>query len=159
MATRFRFRLEGLLRLRRSLEEAARRSLALRIAERDRLQTALQGLRTQHATTVEARRQAPGEALDLDRWKAIERFLVVLEHRMAQTQHALAEAENRIVLARQELTKAHQDHLMLVRLKERRQAQHDLEALREETVLLDEIAVLRHRLHPVSALSVSQVSP
>lgn len=159
MAVRFRFRLEGLLRLRKSLEEAARRNLAVRIAERDALQTKLQHLKLQHQEAVEARRLSPGEALDLDRWKAIERFLVVQEHRIVQTEQAIQEAEARIDNARQELTKAHQDHLMLVRLKERRQSQHDLEALREETVLLDEIAVLRHRLHPATALSVSQVSP
>lgn len=159
MSARFRFRLEGLLRLRKSLEEAARRNLAVRIAERDGLQTKLQHLELQHREAVEARRLNPGEALDLDRWKAIERFLVVQEHRIAQTEQALQEAEARIDSARQELTKAHQDHLMLVRLKERRQSQHDLEALHEETVLLDEIAVLRHRLHPATALSVSQVSP
>lgn len=159
MAVRFRFRLEGLLRLRKSLEEAARRNLAVRIAERDALQTKLQHLKLQHQEAVEARRLSPGEALDLDRWKAIERFLVVQEHRIVQTEQAIQEAEARIDNARQELTKAHQDHLMLVRLKERRQSQHDLEALREETVLQDEIAVLRHRLHPATALSVSQVSP
>lgn len=152
MATRFRFRLEGLLKLRKSLEEDARRHLALRIAERDEVQRDLERLQSETAQAVEARRTEAGAVLDLERWKAIERFLVVQERRIALRHQDLDQAEQRIQEARQRLTRAHQEHLMLVRLKERRQAQHTLDAEREEAVLLDETSVLRHRFRTHSNL-------
>jgi len=63
--------------------------------------------------------------------------------------------------ARKTLTKAHQAHLMLLRLKERRQEQHAQEALQEEFREMDELAVLRYRFNttrPPAAIS-REVSP
>lgn len=148
MATRFRFRLESLLKLRHSLEQAAQRTLARALAVRDQAQAQLAEQRLLHAATVEARRTPQGQAVDLERWRAIERFLLVLERRLAAAAEHLRLAEARVAGARQELLKAHRDHLMLVRLRERRQEQHAQEQLREEARDMDEIAVLRYRLGP-----------
>jgi flagellar export protein FliJ len=80
----------------------------------------------------------------------VERYLVVLEKRMAAAQVQFREAEARVAAARQELLRAHRAHLMLVRLKERRQEQHTLESLREDARDMDEMAVLRYRLGPAA---------
>lgn len=156
MATRFRFRLEGLLKLRKALEEDARRFFARTIQARDAIEANLRHLEQEHRNTVDSRRTGKGEVVDLDRWRAIERYLVVLEHRIEQNQAELAEAEERVAEARKLLTKAHQAHMMLMRLKERRQEQHAHEAQLEEFRNVDELAVLRYRFNttrPAAAMA------
>jgi flagellar export protein FliJ len=156
VATRFRFRLESLLKLRRSLEEAAQRALAGALADLDRARAHLDRLRRDRAETVESRRTAPGQRVDLDLWRAMERYLVALERRIAEAGEQVKAAEAAAAAAREALVQAHRAHLMLIRLKERRQEQHDLEELRQEYRELDEIAVLRHRLGPARAGSAAR---
>jgi len=145
MAARFRFRLESLLKLRRSLEQVAQRALARTLVQRDEAQAHLEQLRASHAATLESRRIPLGAAVDLEKLRAGERFLLVLEHRIVLAGQQLREAEARVAAARQELLRAHRAHLMLVRLKERRQELHALEVRREEARDMDEMAVLRYR--------------
>jgi len=145
MATRFRFRLEPLLKLRKSLEQEARRQFAKAMNAREEAEVHLKDLQQQHKVGVASRTAGPGQEIDLNFWADLERYLVVLEKRIAQAQVELNEAEAQVVRARQALTKAHQDHLTLLRLKERRQELHSLEAMQEEIREADEIAVLRHR--------------
>jgi flagellar export protein FliJ len=98
--------------------------------------------------------------VDLERLRAIDRYLLVLERHIAQARDQLREAEARVAAARQELLRAHRAHLMLVRLKERRQEQHALELLREEARDMDEMAVLRYRFGPGAASSLTrEVTP
>ena len=161
MATRFRFRLEGLLKLRKALEEDARRAFARTVQARNLVEHRLRQLGQERADAVNARRVAKGEVVDLEHWRSIERYLVVLEHRIVQTQAELAEADRRVAEARRVLTKAHQGHMMLMRLKERRQEQHAHDAQLEEFRNVDEIAVLHYRFNttrPPAALA-SEVSP
>ena len=145
MAGRFRFRLEAVLKLRRSLEEMAQRDLARAVQALEAVRAELARLRQAQLDTVELRRTAPGQPVDLLQWHSVERYLLVLEHRVAQAETQRREAEAKVAAARQALLHAHRNHLMLVRLKERRQEQHDLESQREEARLMDEMAVLRHR--------------
>lgn len=150
MAARFRFRLEALLKLRKSLEQEAQRHLARMIGARNEAEARLQDLLEQHLRARDSRRAERGEPIDLAFWRSVERWLVVLERRIEAAAQALHAAERRVEEARATLTRAHQEHLMLLRLKERREAQHDLEAFQAELVLADELAVLRHRfqVHP-----------
>lgn len=149
MPARFKFRLESLLRVRRALEEEAKRRLAVTIQARDLALARVAELKEVRQAAVLSRRTAPNEAVDLDRWRATERFLLVMERRIVQAQEQVQEAEARVAEGRQVLLKAHQDQLILQRLKERRQEQHALELLREETREMDEIAVLRYHItHP-----------
>ena len=152
MAARFKFRLEALLRVRRALEEEAKRSLTRTLAARDQALARLAELREDQRATLESRRTAPHAVVDLDRWRATERFLFVLEKRINQAMDFIRLAEARVAQARQALLKAHQNHLILVRLKERRQEQHAQVVLREELREMDEIAVLRyHFTHPAAS--------
>jgi flagellar export protein FliJ len=82
--------------------------------------------------------------LDLELWRTGEAFLVVLERRQVQAFERLREASQRVASAREALTVAHRDHLMLVRLKERRALQHEHEQMLREVLAMDELAVLRH---------------
>jgi len=148
VAARFRFRLESLLKLRHSLEQAAQRTLARMLALQDQARAQLADLLRSQLETVEARRTPAGQSVDLDQWRAVERFLLVLERRILGARRQVQEAEAQVATARRELMDAHRAHLMLLRLKERRQAQHALETLREEARDMDEMAVLRHRISP-----------
>lgn len=159
MAARFRFRLESLLKLRHSLEEVAQRTLGRALTLRDQALAHLAEQQRLQAATVESRSTPRHQAVDLERWRAIERFLLVLERRIAAGREQVGQAEARVAAARQELLRAHQAHLMLVRLKERRQEQHALETLREEARDMDEMAVLRYRLGSGNDPSGREVSP
>ena len=147
MAARFRFRLEGLLRLRKSLREEAQRHLARKVLERQAVEGRLQALREDHGQAVGARRTERGAVIDVARLRAIERFLVVTERRISATSEELAQAEARVAEARRALTRRHQEYLMLDRLKERRRLQHAEELFRDELREQDEIAVLRYRFN------------
>ena len=149
MAGRFKFRLEALLKLRHSLEEEAQRHLARMIALQDEAQAKVDALNRSHLDTVDSRRMVPNQVIDLERLRATERFLLVLERRLQWAAQEVIEAQQVVAAARQALVKAHQDHLMLQRLKERRQEQHRLEVQLAEAKDMDELAVLRHRINHV----------
>jgi flagellar export protein FliJ len=144
MATRFRFRLEPLRRLREALEREAERALgrALQV-ERD-IREEIDRLAAQRQAVFEARRSGTGQRLDLEAWRWGEAYLVVLERRQDQAFERLREASKQGAAARDALTEAHRNHLMLVRLKERRALLHAQEEARLEAIALDELAVLRH---------------
>jgi len=149
MAARFHFRLEPLRKLREALEHEAQRALARALqAERD-IRTELDAMAEQRKALFEARRLATGQFLDLDLWRNGERFLVVLERRQLEGYERLRVAVAKVAEEREALTLAHRNHLMLVRLKERRALQHQREQQLREALEMDELAVLRH--HPRTA--------
>jgi len=144
MAARFHFRLEPLRKLREALEHEAERALARAIQGEMDARAYLEAITVQRQAVFESRRLAIGEALDLELWRAGERFLVVLERRQLEGYERLRIAIVQVTAAREALTLAHRNHLMLVRLKERRALQHALEQQRRETLEMDEMAVQRH---------------
>ena len=149
MPARFQFRLESLLRVRKALEEEAKRHLARTLGARDRAQAQVESLRTARQAAVDSRQAAPNQVIDLELWRATERYLLVLERRLQMATEVVRNAEIQVEAARAALLKAHQEHLILQRLKERRQEQHALALLHEETREMDEMAVLRHAItHP-----------
>lgn len=144
MAARFHFRLEPLRRVREALEREAERGLARALqAEREARQH-LEDLAEQRRGIFESRRTPSGRIMDLELWRAGERFLVVLERRQVEGFERLRAASAQVAAARQALTLAHRNHLMLVRLKERRALQHAREQQLREALEMDELAVLRH---------------
>ncbi len=145
MATRFHFRLDNLLHLRSALEKEAERTLARALQAEFEAKAHLQALKDRRHAALESRRTAQGEHLDLDQWRALERYLVALDRLDARGKEALLEAEAATEGCREALRKAHRDRLSLERLRERRRAQHDVEQARTEATQMDELAVLRFR--------------
>lgn len=144
MAGRFRFRLEPLRKLREAMEREAERALARAIQAEQEVRAYLDGLAAQRLAVFESRRLATGQTLDLDLWRSGERFLVVLERRQLEGYERLRVAAAQVATAREALVHAHQSHLMLVRLKERRALQHAKEQQLREALEMDELAVQRH---------------
>ncbi len=144
MAARFHFRLEPLRKLREALEREAERALARALQAEREVRAHLESLSVQRHAIFEARRLAPGQTLDLELWRAGERFLVVLERHQVEGYERLRVAAAAVATAREALIVAHRNHLMLVRLKERRALQHAKEQELREAIEMDELAVLRH---------------
>jgi flagellar export protein FliJ len=144
MAARFHFRLEPLRKLREALEREAERALARALQAEREARAHLEALAAQRTAIFEARRLASGQVLDLELWRAGERFLVVLERREVEGYEGLRAASVQVAATREALTFAHREHLMLVRLKERRALQHAQEQQRREIREMDELAILRH---------------
>ena len=144
MATRFRFRLEPLRRLREALEREAERALGRALQAEQRIRAELEQIAEQRREVHESRRAGAGQTLDLEHWRRGEAFLVVLERRQIQAFERLRDAARAVAAAREALVEAHRNHLMLVRLKERRALLHAQEETRLEAIALDELAVLRY---------------
>lgn len=144
MAARFHFRLEPLRKLREALEREAERALGRALQAERTIREEIDALAVQRQAVFDARRVGAGMLLDLELWRAGEAFLVALERRQVQAYERLRAAAHRVAEARGALAEAHRDHLMLVRLKERRALQHAREQELREAIALDELAVLRH---------------
>lgn len=144
MAARFRFRLEPLRKLREALEREAERNLARALQAEREVRAYLDSLVAERLSIFESRRTATGQILDLDQWRAGERYLVVLERRQLEGYERLRAASAQVAFAREALVITHRNHLMLVRLKERRALQHAKEQELREALEMDELAVLRH---------------
>jgi len=145
MAARFHFRLEPLRKLREALEREAQRALARALQAEQEVRARIDALAEQRRALFEARRQAAGQVLDLTLWRDGERFLVVLERQQLEAFERLREAAARVAVEREALTLAHRNHLMLVRLKERRALEHQREQQLREALQMDELAILRHQ--------------
>lgn len=146
MTTRFRFRLEPLRRLREAFEREAERALARALRAEQEIRFHLEALAAQRVAIFESRRLDTGQRVDLDQWRAGERYLVVLERRQLEGYERLRVAITQVATAREALVVAHRNHLMLVRLKERRALQHARDQQIREIVETDELTILRrHR--------------
>ena len=155
MPRRFQFRLHPILRLREALEKEAQRHLAHMMDHQRECEASLDALATEREAVLDIRRVKLGATLDIPAWKAAERYLVVIDRRIAIAQNALAEAIKRVLDAHQALILAHREYLMLVRLKERKWEQHQLDTLRDEAKETDDLTVLRFRRAPKSPLAAS----
>ncbi|MCL1907774.1 MAG: flagellar export protein FliJ [Holophagaceae bacterium] len=151
MAKRFKFRLASLLKVRDAKKKDAQRLLGARMGELRLLQDRLSALAEAGIEASQHRRAGKGQAVNMDLWRSIERFLVSIERKMNETKVEIEQAQILVDEARAELTKAHRAHLTLLRLKERRQEQYDLEIAKEEQQQADEIAVMRYQFKPNAA--------
>jgi flagellar FliJ protein len=151
---RFRFSLETLLKVRRQLEEARQRELALAQGARDRALQALGGLDgslkallLQRAGERQGRLDLAQEAWHADRHQSLLRS-------MALARTALAQREMELDLARQRAVEAARERRVLEKLEEKQLQEHQLLMVREEQGLLDDLAqraVSAFSLPPISA--------
>jgi flagellar export protein FliJ len=151
MAKRFKFRLAPLLKIREAKKKDAQRLLGVRMGELQRLKDQLNSLKELQHETAQQRCTGQGQPINMDLWRSIERFLVSIERKIKETNSEIERVQILVDEARKELTKAHREHLTLLRLKERRQEQHDFEVAKEEQQQADELAVLRYQFKSITA--------
>ncbi|MDR0498669.1 MAG: flagellar export protein FliJ [Holophagales bacterium] len=145
MAKQFTFRLASLLKIREAKKKDAQRLLGKLMGELQNLSDSLESLKELQNETIQQRRVKQGQSVNMELWRSIERFLVSIERKISETSMEIARVQILVDEARQALTKAHREHLTLLRLKERRQAQYNFEVSKEEQQQADELAVLRYQ--------------
>ncbi len=143
MSTTFRFRLERVRALRERREDLARQELAKAVTRlagsRERLQAVEEHLERVHAEQRLASR--PASAVDIQELRARQAIVEQVEAQRAGGTHELAQREADVAERDGELGLAAREHRMLERLKERQHAEHDRETRRQESIVLDEIAI------------------
>lgn len=139
MAKAFRFRLEQLLDLRRSREEAAQRDLAeVRQAVLERNQVILQLMNREDAAKAELRAmQQRGVTVALLRMAGD--YLAAVQRELQREYEALQRLVRAEIEKREQLTEARKGVRVLERLREKQERQHRVGLDLEERKFLDEL--------------------
>ena len=137
---RFRFSLETVLKVRRQVEEAGQRELALAQAARDRALQALGGLENSLKLLLSERAGERKGRLNLaeEAWHADRHLGLLQSQGLART--ALLEREKALDLARQRAVEAARERRVLEKLEEKQLQEHQLLMIKEEQGLLDDLA-------------------
>ena len=145
MTPSFRFRLERVRAVRERKEKLAQRQLADALSRRSSSVSQLQSAedRLEHAREEQRSAVSQPGALSGDELLARQAFLERTEAQRTMRERELKQREAEVAARGAELTTAATEHEMLNRLRERRRSEHDREAARRESSVLDEIAVTR----------------
>lgn len=136
---RFRYELEQLLRLKAWKEEEAKKALALEVEALERLKAGLRDLHGEMSGLFEGPAGSPeGAPLDVPLRAGILQYASHLGERIAAREGDIAAQGERLKEKSALLLKAMQERKALEKLKERRLAQHRLEAGRAAYADLDE---------------------
>jgi flagellar FliJ protein len=143
----FRFRLERIRALRKSREDLAKQELARAVSQLSGSQERLDAVDAHLERARAYQRLAIGESTTVSASELLAQQTLV-EHVEAQRTvgfHELERHEAEVADRDAALGDAAREHQMLERLKERRRIEHEREAVRRESNLLDEIAMDRSR--------------
>jgi flagellar protein FliJ len=142
----FTFRLERVRSLRERTEEAAREELARELAHRVRGEAIVKQATSAATAARDSGRDTvlkPGASgADL---LAAQAWMERVERRRLDALAELDQREAEVARSRAALADAARDREAIERLKRRRRADHDAEALRRAQVVLDEVALTVHR--------------
>ena len=138
---KFSFRLQSLLKLRSAARDRCRASLA----EAYQAERILRQKTTQLAVELaelkgQIRKQSEPGQINIDKLLGTHRYELVLMAQQQQLAEQSKQVDEEIVRRRALLVEADKQVRVLEKLRERQQAKHDLEELRQENKLMDEIA-------------------
>ncbi|MEN6452208.1 MAG: flagellar export protein FliJ, partial [Thermoguttaceae bacterium] len=137
----FRFRLDTLLRVRKSTRDRRRLLLAESQRADDRLQEQLLRLQAERNRLLSDRRQAAGTgAIDVGRLVEAERYDAALRSQEAEIDRQRASLATEIQARREKLLQADREAKALEKLRERQQSRHRGEEERRASKQLDEAA-------------------
>ena len=140
--TKFKFRLESALRLRRLRVEAEKVKLQELIAQRDRLERSRVALLAQRADASTFVQDAPGTGWgDL---RTLSSFTIGLEVHAKTILDAVTRAQSQLDLQKNRLRQAEQDELCLSKLRDRRYAEWNLQFEREIETTAQELWLCAH---------------
>lgn len=143
---RFDFRLERVRALRERLEDLSREELAASLGQRLRaeaeLERALAEVHAARAAQLSAAEQGRASGHDLISAHAYVQRMDLQRRARAED---LSQREREVEERRRHLTEVARERQTLERLKERKREEHRLEAQRQEGLMLDELAISRHR--------------
>lgn len=140
MAKKFKFRLEKLLKVRRTREKLA---LAKLVALKVALEKEKEKLRTlQQRETALIARMTPhrGQAIDIQELEQCRYAIEKVQKQQSEQEFAVQAAAQAVVDQEKAVSKARQDVKVLEELREQQLLEFKAEMLREEQVFLDDIA-------------------
>ncbi|MGA1203152.1 MAG: flagellar export protein FliJ [Planctomycetota bacterium] len=136
----FRFRLEGLLRIRKVEEDRCLGRLRRhQCAVSDALERKRQ-LESERGRTLESLRRLESGTLEMEEVLRHRRYLVALENRGREVDAEVIRRRYEMQGVQREAEKAVRERQLVERLQERQREDHDVEELRREVRELDEIA-------------------
>ena len=133
---KFHFRLQKLLDLRTFREKEAETALGRAIAERDAINLQLAELAQKGLTARMSLQRSSGTIAD---FAAHGNYLERLHLEREKQLTALTQAEIRIEEMRKHYIKAHQERLIVTKLKDKKQAYWKKDMQRQQDILLDDI--------------------
>ena len=133
---KFHFRLQKLLDLRTFREKEAETALGRAIAERDAINLQLAELAQKELTARMSLQRSSGTIAD---FAAHGNYLERLHLEREKQLTALTQAEIRIEEMRKHYIKAHQERLIVTKLKDKKQAYWKKDMQRQQDILLDDI--------------------
>jgi flagellar protein FliJ len=138
---RFKFKLAGVLRHRRQIEQQKQRDLAVAQAQVRQTESELRALNDSMQTTSEdVRRNRLVGKLDLGFLAAHRRYLVAVQQKGRALAQRLLLQQRSVDAARQVLAEAAKQRKIIEKLRERRWEEWVAEQGRKETAELDEIS-------------------
>lgn len=147
MSTTFRFRLERVRALRERREDLAREEFSKAVSRlqgsRERLQAVEEHL--ERVRAEQRRASGPASGVDIQELRARQAIVEQVEAQRVGGARELAQREADLAERSDALGVAAREHRMLERLKERQHAEHERETRRQESIVLDEIAIDRFR--------------
>lgn len=136
---RFRFRLEGLLRLRKVEEERCLQGLRERQAALADVRARERELTSERGRTVESLRRLERGRLEMDEILRHRRYLYLLENRTREVSAEGIRRQVELCEAQRIAERAVRGRQLVERLKERRRGEHREELRREEVREFDEV--------------------
>jgi flagellar protein FliJ len=145
--TSFRFRLERVRAVRERSEKLAQEDLARSISRLESTQAELRSVQESVEQAHAEHRTATGTDVTVGAAELMARqaFLERIETQRRLQELELRRSEAEVADRNAKLATAAGEHEMLVRLRERRRSEHDLEQARRESNVHDEIAAVRFR--------------
>ena len=140
---RFKFGLDRVRDVRAHDEDRAKEAFAASLAQRARGAALLAAAGQQVDAARQAQREAATSASGQDLW-SMQLWLERVERSRHDAEAELARHDAELVAKRGALTEASRRRQALDKLKERRAAEHRLDADRRESAVLDEIALGQH---------------
>jgi flagellar export protein FliJ len=141
----FRFSLERVRALRERAEDAAREALAGAIQDHHRTQVAMEQAAQVVLEARDFQLQATGSPVGADELLARQAYLEQSERNHRASLDALSRSEAVVAQFRHKLTEAARSRQALEKLKEHRRVDFEREQARQESIVLDEVALNNYR--------------
>ncbi|MCR4400736.1 MAG: flagellar export protein FliJ [Syntrophomonadaceae bacterium] len=138
---RFEFGLQTKLDVTVTREDQARQELALRRAQLDSEQRRLQALEGEREQCYQRLRQGQQEVLQLDELALVKSYLPRLKERIAAQAERVRRADNEVQAAQERLQELMQERKALEKLRDKEYAEYQQEVLRQEQLVIDEVAI------------------
>lgn len=144
----FDFQLQPVLRHREILEDKSRQDFAEALGRERQLQEQVEARRSELLALQEELRTRQSHGIAVQDLLLFEESIAHVGRRLSVLMREAEEARHEIDRRREALAEASRDRRLLEKLKEKKKEEHGREMARQETILLDEIALQLDRERP-----------